>query len=156
MEPSILKSIKKLLGIDPEYTEFDTDILTHINTFFSVLHNVGAAPVDGFYITDDSATWADFIGDKEHIQMVRTYIYLRVRLVFDPPSTSYAIEALKKQYEELEWRLNSLELTFNPYAYGQPHNAFVWEINPEEGAPLDSEAGDLAIDPSTGDVWMLV
>jgi hypothetical protein len=114
---SILTSIKKLLGIDATYTAFDTDILIHINTYFSVLNQVGGTPVAGFSISSADQTWEDFIGDVKNVEMVKTYIYLRVRLVFDPPATSFAIDAMKKVADELEWRLNCLELLFNPQTY---------------------------------------
>lgn len=106
MENSILKSTKKILGLDPEYTVFDLDIITHINSTFSTLTQLGVGPVDGFSIEDDSAEWADFINDDLKLNSVKTYVYLKVRLVFDTPTTSYLIAAFEKQISELEWRLN--------------------------------------------------
>lgn len=106
MEQSILKSTKKILGLAPEFTVFDQDVLTHINTAFSTLTQLGVGPRDGYMIEDDTALWEDYWVDNEHFNAVKTYIYLRVRLVFDPPATSYAIGALEKQLLELEWRLN--------------------------------------------------
>jgi hypothetical protein len=109
MEQSILLSTKKILGISSDYVVFDLDILTHINSAFSTLAQLGVGPVEGFMIEDETAQWADFFGDAPDIQLnsVKTYIYLRVRQVFDPPTTSYAISAFNEQIKELEWRLNS-------------------------------------------------
>jgi hypothetical protein len=108
MEQSILNSTKKILGIAADYTVFDLDIITHINTAFSTLTQLGVGPADGFMIEDDSAQWTDFdpVDDDRQYNAVKSYIYLRVRLLFDPPTTSYLITALEKQVQELEWRLN--------------------------------------------------
>ena len=106
MEDSILKSTKKILGIDPDYTAFDLDITTHINSFFSTLTQLGIGPSIGFFIEDDTAVWADYITAETGNESVKTYMFLRIKLVFDPPSTSYVITALEKQIAELEWRLN--------------------------------------------------
>lgn len=107
MEQSILNSTKKILGIAADYTVFDLDIITHINTAFSTLTQLGVGPVGGFMIEDDSAEWADFIADDIQNNSVKSYVFLRVRQLFDPPSTSYLISAMEKQIQELEWRLNS-------------------------------------------------
>lgn len=107
MEDSILKSTKKILGLDPEYMVFDLDIITHINSAFSTLNQLGLGPADGFMIEDDEAVWSDFnLVDDKKINSVRTYVFLKVRLVFDPPTTSYLIGVFEKQITELEWRLN--------------------------------------------------
>jgi hypothetical protein len=106
VEPSILKSTKKILGIGEADTSFDVDIVTHINSVLAVLDQVGIGPVNGYMIEDDTATWDTFIGTDPRLNLVKTYLYLRVRLLFDPPSTSYAIDAMKNQIAEFEWRLN--------------------------------------------------
>lgn len=106
MEDSILKSTKKILGLDPEYMVFDLDIITHINTAFSTLNQLGVGPVNGFSIEDDEATWSDYLVDDLKLSSVKTYVYLKVRLIFDPPVTSYLIATFEKQITELEWRLN--------------------------------------------------
>lgn len=108
MAGSILTETKKILGIEEDYTAFDLDIMTHINTVFSTLSQLGIGPAGGFAIEDDTATWDDFgdmVVDLE-LNMVKTYIYLRVRFIFDPPTTSYLLDAMKQQIEEFEWRLN--------------------------------------------------
>lgn len=106
MEPSILKSTKKILGVGDADTSFDVDIMTHINSVLAVLTQVGIGPDNGYMIEDDTATWDAFIGTDPRLNLVKTYLYLKVRLLFDPPGTSYAINAMEKQIAEFEWRLN--------------------------------------------------
>lgn len=106
METSILTSTKKILGVGNEYTAFDLDILTHINSAFSSLDQLGVGPVGGFFIEDTVAVWADLALPQNQLNMVRTYIFLKARALFDPPATSFAIEAMNKQIQEHEWRLN--------------------------------------------------
>jgi len=103
---SILTSIKKLLGPTEEYDHFDPDIIMHINSVLSNLTLLGVGPAEGFSIQDANDTWDEFIGDDPRLNHVKTYIYLRVRLVFDPPSSSAVIEAMKKEIDKLEWLLN--------------------------------------------------
>lgn len=103
---SILTSIKKLLGIEKKYTQFDEDIIMHINSVFLNLTQLGVGPAEGFLIEDDSATWYDFIGDSNQLQAVKTYMYLKVKLLFDPPLSSSVIESMNRMIAELEWRLN--------------------------------------------------
>ena len=103
---SILTSIKKLLGIEEEYTQFDSDIIMHINTVFLNLTQLGVGPAEGFLIEDDSATWGDFVGDSNQLQAVKTYVYLKVKLLFDPPLSSSVTESINRIISELEWRLN--------------------------------------------------
>lgn len=154
-EDSILTSIKKLLGIGATDESFDTDILIHINTVFSVLHNIGAAPPAGFFITGPDEKWSDFLADRANVQMVKTYMYLKVRIVFDPPATSFALTAMEKMAAELEWRLNTMELTFNPAAYGADlTTTHITEITQEVSS--DAKVGDIAIDPVTGDIYRVV
>ena len=107
MEHSILNSTKKVLGIDPSYTAFDQDILTHINAVFSTLQQMGFGTVaESFYIEDDQPVWTDFEADPLVINHIRTYVYLKVRMYFDPPATSFVLTAMEKQAEELEFRLS--------------------------------------------------
>jgi hypothetical protein len=104
---SILTSIKKLLGISEEYTHFDADIIMHINSVFMTLTQLGVGPSRGFIIEDDTAYWEDFISDEKKLQAIKTYIYLKVRLVFDSASLGSAtLAAYERQIQELEWRLN--------------------------------------------------
>lgn len=101
---SILTSIKKLLGITEEYTHFDPDLIMHINSIFFTLNQLGVGPEKPFTIRDSSATWDDF--QSENIEAVRTYIGLRARLYFDPPTNSSLLNAMKEDVRELEFRLN--------------------------------------------------
>jgi hypothetical protein len=101
---SILDTVKKLLGFESDYTAFDLDIITHINSVFFKLTQIGVGPVDGFMINDNTATWGQFI-ETEKIMAVKSYMGLNVRLLFDPPSSSFALESFKKMAEEFEWRL---------------------------------------------------
>ena len=107
MEQSILNSTKKILGIAEDYTVFDLDIITHINSAFSTLTQLGVGPPEGFMIEDADDVWSDFIEDDPQYNAVKSYVFLRVRYLFDPPATSYLISATEKQIEELEWRLNT-------------------------------------------------
>lgn len=103
---SIFNSVKQVLNLDPTHTAFDVDILMGINSIFGVLHQLGIGPDDGFYIEDDAAVWSDFLGDDVLVNHAKTYVCLRVKMLFDPPTTSYLITAMEKQITELEWRLN--------------------------------------------------
>ena len=103
---SILTSIKKLLGIAEEYTQFDEDIIMHINTVFLNLTQLGVGPEEGFAIENDAASWEDFINDNIQLQAVKTYVYLKVKLLFDPPLSSSVIESMNRMIAELEWRLH--------------------------------------------------
>lgn len=106
---SILLSIKKLLGITAEYEHYDADIIMHINTTFIVLRQLGIGPKEGFAIENADAVWNDFIDadDDISVAMVKSYMYAKVRLMFDPPLSTAHIEALKQSVSEFEWRLNS-------------------------------------------------
>ena len=107
MNESILVSIKKLLGIAGDYPYFDADIITHINSVLMVLTQVGVGPEDGFTITGDTETWKQFLGtDFSKLMAVRTYVYLKVKIIFDPPQSSAAIESINRLINEFEWRLN--------------------------------------------------
>lgn len=115
MEPSILISTKKILGLAEEYTAFDLDIITFINSVFAILTQLGVGPVEGFAIEDETAQWDDFIAPNQ-ITAVKTYVFLKVRMLFDPPQTSFLIEAMNNQIAEYEWRLNvSREYELYPF-----------------------------------------
>ena len=105
VDDSILNNTKKILGIPPEYTAFDLDIITHINSIFFVLNQLGVGPEEGFMITDKDNTWSEFIG-SEAIIAVKSYMGLRVRLIFDPPATGPATDAMNKQADMFEYRLH--------------------------------------------------
>ena len=115
LEESILTSIKKLLGLNSEITVFDTDIAFHINTVFANLAQMGVGPKDssgkniGFKISSKTETWSNFTNDDKLIENVKTYVYIKVKMVFDPPTTSALIDAYNAQAKELEWRLYTRE-----------------------------------------------
>ena len=104
---SILTSIKKMIGIGEEYTHFDTDIIMHINSVFADLTQMGVGPEEGFMIEDDSAIWDDFISDNMMLNSVKSYMNLRVKLLFDPASIgSSTLASYERQISQWEWRLN--------------------------------------------------
>jgi hypothetical protein len=107
MEESILKSTKKILGLADNYTQFDQDVITHINAAFSILDQLGVGPDGGFFIDDDTSLWSDYTVPANQLHLIKTYVYLKVRLLFDPPTTSFLIEATTNQLREYEWRLNT-------------------------------------------------
>jgi len=103
---SILNSIKKFLSISPDDPSFDQDVTLHINSVFSTLQQLGVGPSTGFFIEDAAKTWTDYLGTNPELNAVKSYMYLRVRLLFDPPTTSFALDSYKNQVLELEWRIN--------------------------------------------------
>lgn len=103
---SILTSIKKMLGIAEDYTQFDADLIMHINSVFLNLTQLGVGPASGFTIEDETTEWTDFINNNAQLQAVKSYIYLKVKLLFDPPLSSAVIESTNRMIAELEWRLN--------------------------------------------------
>lgn len=102
---SILKSVKKMVGIAEDYTQFDTDVIMHINTVLMTLTQLGVGPEEGFRIEDDIDTWVDFIGEDKGLEAVKTFTGLKVRLLFDPPLSSALIESMNRSIAELEWRI---------------------------------------------------
>lgn len=106
MTDSILDSTKKTLNLASDYTAFDQDIILHINTVFSTLNQLGVGPEDGFMIEDKNTLWSDFLEGDHRLNHIKTYMYLRVRMLFDPPTLGYLIDSMKEQIKELEWRIN--------------------------------------------------
>lgn len=103
---SILKTIRKMIGPSHECDVFDVDLIVHINTIFATLTQIGVGPISGFEITGDTETWADFIGSDPRFSAVKSYMYLKTRLLFDPPASSVAAASMEKLALEYEWRLN--------------------------------------------------
>lgn len=105
---SILTSIKKMLGIEESYTHFDADVIMHINSVLMILNQLGVGPADGLVIEDDTTTWVDFVPNENPVQLeaIKSYIYLKVKLIFDPPLSSSVIDSYNRQIAEFEWRLN--------------------------------------------------
>ena len=110
---NILDSIKKLLGIDEMDLNFDQELIMHINSVFMVLNQLGVGPVGGFKISSNEEVWTDFVGTRLDLESVKSYIYLKVRLLFDPPQNSFLVGSIEKQIEEQEWRL---QVQVEPYA----------------------------------------
>jgi hypothetical protein len=109
METSILKSTKKSLGLDATYTPFDQDILVCINSALGTLTQIGVLPNAGFSVVDATDTWSELNLSLPMLGMVKSYIYVKVRVLFDPPTTSFLLSAYQKQTEEFEWRLKMLK-----------------------------------------------
>ena len=103
---SILNSIKKMIGIQEDYQHFDADIIMHINSVLMILTQLGVGPDAGFVITGADEQWSDYITDSKNLEAVKSYIYLKVRLLFDPPTSSTIVDSFNRQINELEWRLN--------------------------------------------------
>lgn len=103
---SILTSIKKLLGIAEDYKHFDSDIIMHINTVFLTLNQIGVGPEEVPHISSALDTWNNIFGDVEKLGAIKTYVYLKVRMLFDPPSSPSVLESMNRQAQEIEWRLN--------------------------------------------------
>lgn len=106
MTDSILNSVKKNLGLDANYEVFDPDIIMHINSVFGTLHQLGVGPLGGFQIEDENNTWGEFTDNLVLLNPVKSYITLQVRMMFDPPTTSFHLEAIKEQIREFEWRIS--------------------------------------------------
>ena len=104
-EESILVYVKRLLGIQSDYNHFDPDIIYGVNAAFAVLTQLGVGPAEGFMISDDTSKWSDFVADKSRLSLIKEYVCLRTRLLFDPPSSSALIDAMNKTVAEYEWRL---------------------------------------------------
>lgn len=150
MTDSILGATKKKLGIADDYTHFDLDIETHINTAFFTLHQLKVGTPEVFQIDGDTETWDDFFKGQTDLNAVKTYVYLKVRLLFDPPTTSFTIASMEKQVEELGWRLNvaaESKLSTNG------GSADLWNLTNLEDFPPEAEEGDLGVNLATGDVW---
>lgn len=103
---SILQSIKKMLGLPSDYGVFDPDVIMNINMVFNILNQLGVGPEEGFSIYDESATWEDYLGDCRQLEMVKTYVYLKVKQIFDPGTSSALSTAIENQIAELEWRIS--------------------------------------------------
>ena len=106
MQDSILMTIRKLVCGKPYADHFDTDLLVHINACFSILNQLGVGPENGFVVTDETQSWSSYIADNYILNMVKTYVTLKVKKIFDPPLTSSVLEAMDKEISQLEWRLN--------------------------------------------------
>lgn len=152
MADSILDDTKKALGIEPEATAFDPEIIMHINTVFFSLQQLGVGTDDGFMISGRDTTWTSYLGTNKNLNAVKSYMYLRLRLLFDPPATSFALDAISKQITELEWRIN-VEAEKGAFVRQTEEAMLVYEIDETQTLPLSMRNGEVAFDPETGNVW---
>ena len=145
MSNSILASTKKKCGLSDDYTVFDQDIIDYINAVFSTLNQLGIGPLDGFSIEDAVSEWDEYVTDAR-LNSVKTYMYLRVRMLFDPPTTSYLMTAMKEQIQELEWRLEVQRVPVIPAAQILlPDDSLIYD----GGTPSSSNDSELIYDGGT-------
>lgn len=105
---SILNSIKQVLNINADDKTFDVDVIMHINAAFSTLSQLGVGPQDGLFVTSEAQTWSSFEVPENQLHMAKSYVFLKVKSLFDPPSTGFHTTAMDRQIEQFEWRLNML------------------------------------------------
>jgi hypothetical protein len=124
---SILTSTKKALGLSEDYTPFDPELIMHINSVLSEFHQLGIGPDAGFEITDETATWSDFLADDPRLNGAQSLLYLQVKMLFDPPTVGYVVTALEKQIEQKQWRLNTArEDIVHPVPDPVPEDVEIW------------------------------
>ena len=140
---SILTSIKKMLGIAEEYTHFDMDLIMHINSVLTILTQLGVGPSKGFSIRDENDSWEDFFSKDSNLESVKSYVYMKVRLLFDPPQSSAVTESINRLISELEWRIN-VEVETGAIASAE-------EINSEKIEELQSSVNDIKTQVSEHD-----
>lgn len=161
---SILTSIKKMLGLDAVYTVFDLDITLHINSAFAYLTQLGVGPLSGYKITDANNVWAEFTASDNSLSLesVKTYVYLSVKLVFDPPPTSFGQDALRAQASKLEWLLNvQQEIVRHPIPAQQAAVVYpggdsspsVWNLTGLSDFPSNAPINAVGIDFNTGIIY---
>lgn len=141
---SIMLTVKKMLGIAEEYHAFDLDIITNINACFLTLNQLGVGPRYPFSISGPETQWSDFLEEQSAVlQGIQTYVYMRVRLMFDPPTNSFLVDSLKKQIEEMEWRFMT-QVDYNTYRDGKLEGEFMIEMSPERVKEIyeKAKAGD--------------
>lgn len=114
MTDSIFESVKKVLGLLGDDSSFDQDILLHINSVVSTLRQLGLSIPSDFYVRDDVQTWRDLLGEFRDLDLVKSYMTMKVRLMFDPPSSSFGLKSMEEMVKEYEWRINVL--TDQPYS----------------------------------------
>lgn len=147
---SILDSVKKVLGLDYDYTEFDLDVVIHINAAFGELLQLGVGPVDGFFISDNTSLWTAYTSRTDLLGMVKSWMYMKVRLAFDPPATSFTIEAFQKQIDEMTWRINVLAET--PVV--AVSSGGWWDLTGLSDFPLGAVTGDAGYDRTTWSIYV--
>ena len=146
MDDGILMTIKKMLGLAEDYTAFDTDIIVFINSALMTLQQLAVGPKGGFIVTGVSETWGDFIPEGMNLEAVKQYVYLAVKMVFDPPSNSFVMDAMKQQKEEYEWRLRE-QAEFYP---GDGSHPGYWQQIAKDEAAAATDDLDNGIGPFNG------
>lgn len=130
LNESILDEVKKTLGINQEVTVFDNEIKIYINSALATLSQLGIGPVEGWEIQDATDEWSDFIAEDLHLNPIKTYVHLRTKMLFDPPTNSWMTVAMKEQIEQLEWRLNiTREDTIPIVIPPLPDEEELWELD---------------------------
>lgn len=154
---SILDTTKKILGLDADYDAFDIDVITHINSVFAQLNQLGAGPSDGFEIQDSTTLWDEYLGEnKKNLAMIKSYMFTKVRLMFDTANaSSFFIASLEKQIAEFEWRIN-VAVDKGDLAYIASTAGTTWILEGGEQVPDEAADGDLVYDDSTGNLWRVV
>lgn len=147
---SILDSIKKVLGVDPDFTNFDLDITMFINAAFGSLQQIGVGPDTGFFIEDNTALWSSYTSRTDLLGMVKTYVSMKVRLVFDPPATSFVLESFNAMILQLEWRINVMAEDETIVVNNDPK---WWDLTDLSDFPTNAVPGDWGYDLDTGDVY---
>ena len=122
MGESILATIKKMLGLEADYTPFDMDIIVLINSAFMTLNQLGVGPKEGFAIKDYSSKWSDFVTNNVMMNSAQEYVYMKVKMVFDPPSNSYVMDAMKQRCQEYEVRLNMQAESVEDFSFVEKEN----------------------------------
>lgn len=148
---SILTSVKTNLGIAADYTPFDEDIMTHINSVFGTLNQLGLGPTTGFEITGADEIWSAFLDEELRLAPVKSYVYLRVRMLFDPSPIGFVLTAMTNQIQELEWRLMVMAEEINTVTIEDQNSDTATAVTSE---PL--EPGELLINTDSGDVWVVL
>ena len=149
---SILDTTKKLLGIDADYKDFDTDVIIHINSAFGTLNQLGVGPINGFMIEDSSKLWTEYLSDNMKLNSVKTLVYLKVRQIFDPAGTGSLQTAMENQIKELEWRL-MVVVEPGLKDFLTSGDAFMWTLEAPDVFPPEAKSGDLGVYLPTKDVW---
>lgn len=149
---SILDSTKKKLGIDFDDADYDEDIVDHINSVFSTLHQLGVGPEEGYEIENRTNLWVEFLGGNKLINSVKSYVYHKVRLQFDPPTTSFGITSAEKIIDEYEFRL-LVAADKTQWEIPEGATAFMWELEAPNEFPPEAEEGDLGIYVPDKSVW---
>lgn len=143
LETSILVTIKKMLGLDMNYDAFDPEVITHINTALMTLQQLGVGPEEGMFITGINETWDSFFASDKMLEAAKSYIYIRVRMVFDPPTSSFVLDSLQKTSDMLEWRLKEQARFFD---------SNTGKYVPREPEPVVPEQSSSSVSPDPDEV----